>query len=81
MARIPALSMEDAPADVRRVVDFVVARFGKPLEPILVTAHSPEVFQAYTRFEGAVAHANRLDRRLEGDRTAPRIPRPPSWTT
>lgn len=65
MARLPGVAPADAPEEVTRVYDGATARFGKLLDPLVVTAHNLDVFRAYVGFEFAIAQANALDPRLK----------------
>ena len=65
MARLPGVAPADAPEDVARVYDAATAHFGKLLDPLVVTAHNPDVFRAYVGFESAFAQAHALDGRLK----------------
>jgi AhpD family alkylhydroperoxidase len=65
MARLPGIPRGDAPEDIARVYDAATARFGKLLDPLVVTAHNPEVFRAYVGFEFAITQAHALDPRLK----------------
>ena len=64
MARLPGVARGDAPEDIARVYDGATARFGKLLDPLVVTAHNPEVFRAYVGFETGMAQARALDPRI-----------------
>src|SRR6185369_9700045 len=65
MARLPGIARGDAPEDIARVYDGATARFGKLLDPLVVTAHNPDVFRAYVGFEAAFAQAHAVDERLK----------------
>jgi len=65
MARLPGVARGDAPEDIARVYDGATARFGKLLDPLVVTAHNPDVFRAYVGFEAAFAQARAVDERLK----------------
>jgi AhpD family alkylhydroperoxidase len=65
MARLPGVARGDAPEDIARVYDGATARFGKLLDPLVVTAHNPDVFRAYVGFEAAFAQAHAVDERLK----------------
>ena len=65
MARLPGVARSDAPEDIARVYDGATARFGKLLDPLVVTAHNPDVFRAYVGFEAAFAQAHAVDERLK----------------
>src|SRR5262245_53832652 len=65
MARVPAVSMDEAPDEVSRVCELAERRFGKLLEPLTVTAHNLEIFRAYVAFEATYATARHLDERLK----------------
>ena len=58
MGRLPGVAPADAPEEITRVYDAATARFGKLLDPLVVTAHNLEVFRAYVGFEFAIAQAH-----------------------
>lgn len=64
MARIAGVARSEASAEVRRVYDWAEHTFGKPLEPLMVLAHHPELFRAYVAFERGVESARRLPGRV-----------------
>jgi len=64
MARIAGMPRADAPEEVRRVYDWAAETFGKPIEPLTVLAHHPELFRAYVAFEGGVEGSRRLPGRV-----------------
>jgi AhpD family alkylhydroperoxidase len=65
MARLPGIAPADAPEEVVRVYDAATARFGKLLDPLVVTAHNLEIFRAMMAFEAGFARAHELDERLK----------------
>lgn len=65
MSRIPGVPEETAPADVRAVYESARRKYGMVPLPLRVAAHHPEIFTAYTSFEGAFARAARVDGRLK----------------
>ena len=65
MARLPGVAPADAPEEVARVYDAATARFGKLLDPLVVTAHNLEIFRAMMAFEMGFARAHELDHRLK----------------
>ena len=65
MQRLPGIARAEAPAEIARVYDAATAHYGKLLDPLVVTAHNPEVFHAYVGFETAIAQARALDPRLK----------------
>jgi 4-carboxymuconolactone decarboxylase len=64
MARIAGIFRADASEDVRRVYDWAEHTFGKPLEPLMVFAHHPELFRTYVGFEQGLETACRLPARV-----------------
>jgi hypothetical protein len=64
MARISGVPEETAPADVRVVYESTRRKYGAVPIPVTIAAHHPDVFRAYTSFEGAFARASRVDGRL-----------------
>ena len=65
MARLPAVTADVAPEEVRAVYEAVRQKYGKLVLPIAVAAHHPEVFRAYTSFESALSRAGRVEPRLK----------------
>ncbi len=64
MPRLQPPREADLASRTRALCDAVVARFGALLEPVAVTAHHPEVLEAYLGFEVAFARATQLPARL-----------------
>ena len=58
MARIAGVPEEAASPDVRATYERTRAAYGK-VPPVAVSGHHPEVFRAYTSFEGAFGRAGR----------------------
>ena len=65
MARLPGIARAEAPAEIARVYEAATARFGKLLDPLVVTAHNLEIFRAMMAFEMGFAQAHELDDRLK----------------
>ena len=65
MARLPAVTEDAAPEEVRAVYRAVKDKYGKLVSPVTVAAHHPEVFRAYTGFEAVLARAGRVEPRLK----------------
>ena len=65
MARLPGVTEDAAPEEVRAVYRAVKEKYGKLVSPVTVAAHHPEVFRAYTGFEAALARAGRVEPRLK----------------
>ena len=65
MQRLPGIARADAPEEIARVYDAATAHYGKLLDPLVVTAHNPEVFRAYVGFETGMAQARALEPRLK----------------
>ncbi|HLW53776.1 MAG TPA: carboxymuconolactone decarboxylase family protein [Candidatus Angelobacter sp.] len=65
MARLKALSEENASSEVRAVYDRVKARFGMLVEPVSVTAAHPEIFDAFIAYEVSLRSATRVSAKLK----------------
>jgi AhpD family alkylhydroperoxidase len=65
MARIAGVSEQDASPEILAVYKRVKVRFGKLLEPITIAANHPEIFKAYTSYEGCFGAASRVDPKLK----------------
>lgn len=64
MSRIPPLAFAAAPPDIQRSYDWVQKRYGRPLDPVGVTAHSAPVFEGYRAFESGLRQLAHLDHSL-----------------
>ena len=64
MPRLPLLTPDDAPPEVRDAFETSVARFGEILQSLAVTAHHPEILGAMMGFEGGLRRARRLESSL-----------------
>lgn len=64
MTRIPPVPYANARPEVQRVYDQIQRRYGRPLDPVAVTAHSDPIFDGYLAFEAGVRRAEHLDVRL-----------------
>jgi len=65
VARLKAVSEQDASPEVRSVYDRVKARFGKLVEPVSVTAAHPEIFKAFIAYEASLRSASRVSAKLK----------------
>jgi AhpD family alkylhydroperoxidase len=65
MARIAGLPRASVSPEIQAVYDRVQMKYGKLLEPLTVTANHPEVFEAYTSYEGWFRTACRVDPKLK----------------
>jgi AhpD family alkylhydroperoxidase len=65
MARIAGLQEQSVSPEIQAVYDRVQTKYGKLLEPLTVTANHPEVFKAYTSYEGWFGTACRVDPKLK----------------
>jgi 4-carboxymuconolactone decarboxylase len=65
MPRIEPLAASDAPERVQHLYAGIERVYGKMLEPVSVTAHSPEVLTAYLAFEREIRKADTLDPKLK----------------
>ena len=61
MPRIAGLAEDGAPEQVQKIYAGVRHAYGKMLDPVSVTAHSPEILGAYLSFERESRKANALD--------------------
>jgi AhpD family alkylhydroperoxidase len=65
VARLKAVSEQDASPEVRSVYDRVKAKLGKLVEPVSVTAAHPEIFKAYISYESSLGSASRVSGKLK----------------
>ena len=65
MARIAGLPRESISPEIQAVYDRVQTKYGKLLEPLTVPANHPDVFKAYTSYEGWFRTACRVDPKLK----------------
>ncbi|RJQ09605.1 MAG: carboxymuconolactone decarboxylase family protein [Dehalococcoidia bacterium] len=64
VSRITPLPYSDARPEVQRVYDRVERRYGRSLDPVMVTAHSTPIFDGYIAFESGMQHTAHLEQRL-----------------
>jgi AhpD family alkylhydroperoxidase len=65
MARIAGLPEQSTSPEIQAVYDRVKTKYGSLLEPLTVAANHPEIFNAYTSYEGWFATACRVDHKLK----------------
>jgi len=65
VARLKAVSEQNASPEVRSVYDRVKARFGNLVEPVSVTAAHPEIFKAYISYESSLRFATQVSGKLK----------------
>jgi 4-carboxymuconolactone decarboxylase len=65
MPRVEPLAASDAPESVQKLYAGIERVYGKMLEPVSVTAHSPEMLTAYMAFERESRKADALDPKLK----------------
>ncbi len=65
MTRIEGLPDQSVSPDIQAVYDRVKMKYGKLLEPLTVVANHPEIFKAYTSYEGWFGTACRVDPKLK----------------
>jgi hypothetical protein len=65
VARLKAVSEQDASPEVRSVYDRVKARFGKLWNPSLSPLSHPEIFKAFIAYEASLRSASRVSAKLK----------------
>ncbi len=65
MPRIEGLPLDEAPEHVQKIYAGVERIYKKMLDPVSITAHSPDVLAAYLAFERDVRKASALDPALK----------------
>jgi AhpD family alkylhydroperoxidase len=65
MPRIDGLSASDAPESLQKIYAGIERVYGKMLDPVSITAHSPAVLAAFLAFEREVRKADTLDPALK----------------